>query len=207
MALTISASGGGDFEIHPAGVYGARCTRIIDLGTQDTEYMGQAKKAKKIMLGFETTAVMTEGQYKGQPFLMTSRYTASLHEKAALRKLLQGWRGRPFTEAELAAFDLRNVLTKACLLNIVHDTNNGKTYANISSIMPLPATMPAPANTGNAIHFDLTEPDMKVFGALSPRLQEVIKSSHEWRDELKREEYDKGEMASAASVNDDDIPF
>ena len=40
----------------------------------------------------------------GKPFLVRRRYTASLHEKSALRKDLESWRGRAFTNVELDGF-------------------------------------------------------------------------------------------------------
>ena len=41
------------FERCPPGMHLARCYRIIDLGTQKTEYMGQMKYLRKIMLAWE----------------------------------------------------------------------------------------------------------------------------------------------------------
>src|SRR4051812_45284681 len=95
-SLIVSGNTGKDFTIHPAGVTAARCTRIIDLGTQDGEYKGKAKKIHKIMFAFESAVLMgdDEGEYAGKPFLITTRYTASLGEKALMRKDLESWRGR-----------------------------------------------------------------------------------------------------------------
>ena len=44
---------GGNFERCPPGMHLARCYRIIDLGTQKSEYMGQVKYLHKIMIGWE----------------------------------------------------------------------------------------------------------------------------------------------------------
>ena len=43
---------GGDFERCPSGMHLGRCYRIIDLGTQKSEYMGQVKYLHKVMLGW-----------------------------------------------------------------------------------------------------------------------------------------------------------
>lgn len=208
MSLNISASSK-DFEIHPAGVYAARCTRLIDLGTQDSEYMGQKKRAKKVMVAFETTQLMTEGDFAGQPFLVSNRYTASLHENAALRKALKSWRGRDFTAVELDRFDMKTILGKPCMLNVVHNIEGEKTYANIDSIMPLPAGMPPP-KAAVTIHFDVDEPDMEVFGKLSKGMQETISRSPEFQLYQKGASYAQDESASGSgpSIPDDsDIPF
>lgn len=205
--MSLKISGEREYEIHPAGAVAARCIRLVELGTQESEYLGQSKKAKKVMLAFETTALITEGEFSGQPFLMTTRYTASLHEKAALRKILKGWRGRDFNDTELEGFDLKNVLGKNCLMNVVHNTANGKTYANIDSVMPLPAGMTAP-KVNPLVHFDLDDFNQEVFDSLSKGLQEVIAKSPEY----KRLQYGEAETASGAAAPsmpdlDDDIPF
>ena len=71
-----------------------------------------------------------------------SRYTLSLHENAALRRDLQSWRGRAFTETELAGFDLKTVLGVPCMITLVHSPD-GK-YANIQAVAGLPKGMEAP---------------------------------------------------------------
>jgi hypothetical protein len=78
------------------------------------------------------------------PFLVRRRYTCSLHEKATLRRDLESWRGRAFTDKELEAFDLESLLSVGCLINVIHESRNGSTYANVASVMRLPKGMTAP---------------------------------------------------------------
>ena len=207
MSLTLSANGGSaDFAPHPQGAFAARCVRIIDLGTQESEYMGERKKAHKVVLAFETSETMSGGDFDGKPFMVTQRYTASLHEKAALRKDLKSWRGRDFNEEELAAFHLKNVLNAPCLLNIVHSDRNGKTYANISAITPLPKGMTAAKAVGDVYFFDLDNPDMATFEKLSDKMKALVELSPEWRNRM----YAKEQVDSANSPvaeEEDDIPF
>mgnify|MGYP000541169732 CR=1 FL=1 len=59
MSSFIVEDKGGSFESTPSGMHLARCYRIIDLGTQKSEYMGVSKLLHKIMLGWESTASMT----------------------------------------------------------------------------------------------------------------------------------------------------
>ena len=74
----------------------------------------------------------------GKPFLIKKDYRASLHEKAGLRKDLEAWRGRPFTNVELQGFDLENVVGAPCMLNVIHKQGSkGGTFSNIAGIMPL----------------------------------------------------------------------
>ena len=61
-----------------------------------------------------------------------------MNEKANLRKHLEGWRGKNFTDAEAEDFDLASVLGKPCMLIVSESENGGKTYSNIASVGPMP---------------------------------------------------------------------
>lgn len=213
-SLIVSANGGGkDFVIHPPGPTAARCTRIIDLGTVDGEWQGKAKKQHKIVFGFESAMLMDDdqGEWAGKPFLITTNYTASLSEKANMRKDLESWRGRKFTKPELDAFDLKNVLGKACFLNMVHSDPNaqGKVYSNIGAIMPLPAGMTAPAAVNPLIFFTLAEFDQSQYDALTDYYKEKIALSDEYKAIFggKGKPTSKPAAKVAADIEDDDIPF
>lgn len=222
MSLIVSAKGAGkDFAIHPAMVTAARCTRIIDLGTVDGEFKGKPKKIHKIMFAFESAELMpeTEGEYAGKPFLVIQRYTASLSEKGLLRPALESWRGRKFTPAELDAFDLKNVLGKACMLNIVHTDpdDKGKVYANLSAIMPLPKGMTAPEAVGDLVFFSCSDFSQEAFDKLSDNLKEQIKKSDEYKELFpsgapaaklaSKPVQSAAKPAPADNLQDDDIPF
>jgi hypothetical protein len=80
----------------------------------------------------------------GKPFVVSRRFTVSLHKKAALRAAIESWRGRVLTETEIRdGFDLESLIGSACLLNVVHVARDGTTFANVSSIMRLPRGMKA----------------------------------------------------------------
>lgn len=181
--LTPKATGGQDFELTPAGTHAAICYRLIDLGTQKQVFGSDTKNIHKILISWELPdELMTDGR----PFTIHSRYTLSLHEKAKLRADLESWRGRAFTEAELEGFDLENLLGKGCLVNVVHTENNGKTYANIRALTPLPKGMRVPATTENPlVSFSLQDPDWAAFEALSDGLQTTIKKSPEYAEATK----------------------
>jgi hypothetical protein len=121
-----------EYEKPEAGSYNARCVSIIDLGTQHNNYNGEEKIVHQVMLRWE---LLGEKTSTGEPFLIGKRYTVSMHSKATLRNILESWRGRPFTAEEEAGFDLKNVLGKDCLLNIIHKVNeSGKTNAQIAAV-------------------------------------------------------------------------
>lgn len=114
MSLIVTASASSDFAPAPAGSHLARCYRIIDLGSQTTEWKGKPKTSRKVMFTWELHGEDGEGKPlltdDGKPLMVSKRYTFSLSEKATLRAHLVGWRGRDFTLDELAGFDLEKVL-------------------------------------------------------------------------------------------------
>ena len=116
MSLTISGEGGGqDLPKLEPGIYNGTCYSIVDLGTTDQEYKGVVSKKTRVHLAFEVTesvdpttnTVMMED---GRPFGVFKTYTASLFEAATLRKDLESWRGKSFTEEELSGFDISNLI-------------------------------------------------------------------------------------------------
>lgn len=189
MALIATASAGADFKPTPAGVYVARCYRIIDLGTQRGEWKGKEKWSRKIMFSWELFGEDDEGNPltadDGLPLTMSKRYTLSLGENANLRADLKSWRGRDFTPDELNGFDIKNVLGAYCMLNVTHDHKDDKVYANVASISPLPSALRAnkPSGVNELAFFDVTDPDKVVFSLLSQKLQDTIQQCKEWNKE------------------------
>lgn len=175
-------TGGAAFTPCPAGTYQARCIRLIDMGTQTTDYQGETKTAHKLLMAFEILSD-TERRDDGTPHIVSKRFTASLHEKAALRKVLASWRGRDFTPPELKAFDLAGVLGKTCLISLVDNTKDGKTFTNIAAIMAAPKGTTPPEGTCNEplTHWDMAAPDWAVFAALPARIVEQIEASPEFK--------------------------
>ena len=116
MSLTISGEGsGGDFPKLEPGIYHGTCFSIVDLGTTDQEYKGVVSKKTRVHLGFEITEAVDPSNNivmmeDGRPFGAFKTYTASLFEAATLRKDLESWRGKSFTEEELAGFDISNLI-------------------------------------------------------------------------------------------------
>ena len=202
MSLLVNAGngGGGDFENCPAGSFAARCYQIIDLGHQTFEWKGEAKVAPKVRITWELNEMMSDGR----PFSISREYTASIGDKANLRKDLEAWRGRPFSAEELRNFSLENVLGAPCLLGIVHkpSKDNSKVYANVGSIMALPKGMPSPELVNPAVKFDIGEFDQNIFNSLSSYVQKKI---------LMSKELEEGGIPQAKEVepeiDSEEVPF
>jgi hypothetical protein len=142
--MPIIAKGGGNFTPAPAGTHVAVCVDVIDHGDVEVTYQGKTQWKHMITIVWQ----IDENLPDGKPFLVRRRYTCSLHEKAILRRDLESWRGRAFTDQELQGFDLETVLSAVCLLNVIHEVRNGSTYANVASVMPLPKGMTPPVPRG-----------------------------------------------------------
>lgn len=172
----VAKSSSGDFEMTPEGTYIGRCFKIIDLGTQTTTGQFGTKSQHKVMISWE----LLDDSIKmndGRPYAITQWYTVSLHEKSQLRKDLEAWRGRRFTDEELEGFDLKNVLGTYCMIQVVHSTD-GK-YTNVNAIMAYRGPKPTPVNDN--VLFDIDNPNMGVFEAMSDNMKEKIRSAPEWQ--------------------------
>jgi len=165
------------FEMPPADSHVATGYRVIDLGTQQIDWQGKIKRQHKILISWELDVLMTEGENAGKPFTMHKRYTYTFDPKGSLRPDLEAWRGRPFTEEEMNSFKLNKLLGVPCLMGVVHNKKDGKTYANISSIMKLPKGLTAPKLINPTVDFDLSEFDQAVYDSFSDGLKETIAHS------------------------------
>lgn len=167
------AAGGANYENPEPGSYAAVCIRMIDMGTQPQEWQGTTKFNHKVKIVWELSEKMADGR----PFISMRDFTVSLHEKAALRKFLAGWRGRDFTPEELAGFDPKVLIGKGCLLSLIQ---NGE-FINIDSASKLPKGMEAPVPQNPTIFFSLSDFSQEEFDKLSDKIKEKIKQSPEYQ--------------------------
>jgi hypothetical protein len=215
MSLIAKDSGESSFTPVPPGMHLARCYRIVDLGTQKSEYQGQIKYLQKVMIQFEVHGEDDNGKplltNKNEPMSISKNYTLSLAEKATLRKDLQTWRGRDFTGEELRGFELKNVLGVWGMISVAKSVgNNGKDYTNVMSVNPVPAAIKKnglPEGYNTTAMFAIENPDMELFESFSNGLREKIKTSPEWqaRDGLTSNH----QVRQGTSIGDldEDIPF
>jgi hypothetical protein len=110
-----------------------------------------------VVVAFEIPGERIEIKGKDLPRGISKRYTLSLNEKASLRKDLQSWRGKPFTSAELAGFDVSRLIGANCLLSVLHQDRAGATYANISTISSLPKGMKVLPPENPSMYFNVVE--------------------------------------------------
>lgn len=207
MGRFSSDAGGGDFKQAPAGNHIARCVKLIDIGTQRGQYQGTPTVRKQIILQWEIPGETVEINGEQKPLLVSKFLTDSLNEKATMRAMLEAWRGRPFTAAELKRFDKMNLLGAACMVNVIHD-DNGR--AKVSSVAPLPKGVQCPPAFNNPSAFWIDEWDDNAFAALPEGFKKFIEKSDEYKAlnaGQKSKEDDGYDQMRRPAEETDDIPF
>lgn len=196
MGFTIKKSNGKQQEPFPAGAHPAVCYMLADLGRQyNAKY---DKTLHKVVIGFqfpEITGKRGDGtEYRRN---LSKRYTVSLHEKSTMRAMLESWRGKKFTEEELAAFDLKDILGKACLVNVTTTEYKGEERAEISSVGPLPKAMQNMYKLeGEIVYYSMEDNGMDIPESLPEWIKNAISESIEFKEAREN----AGQMA-------DDLPY
>lgn len=146
--------GGGDFELPPAGNLGAVCVALIDLGTQQESFLGKAREVRQLAIVWELPGLINTKTGKNN--VVCDKFTASLAQKANLRKVIESWRGAPIKDDE--EFDLMKVVGAPCLLQISHDTTKtGREIYSIEAVTSLPKGMAKPEPSFPLVKFMVEE--------------------------------------------------
>ncbi len=201
MGLTAKEEKG--FDPVPAGVHQGVCYAIYDLGSQYSKQFD--KTSHQCLLIFEIPSERIEIQKDGQtlslPRVVSKNFTVSLGERANLRKYLESWRGRAFTAEELQGFDISKLIGVNGMVQVLHTSKDGKTYANISAILPLYKGMQKidPENPTVIYALENGEPPEE-----TPKwIVEKIHDSAEWIAAHSPKE----EVDEQPPVDDSDVPF
>ncbi len=128
----------------PEGTFPAVCVDEIDLGMVENKKFGGTRHMVRLVWQIDEevdndTAATYRTLKAGSRYIITQDYTASLDEKAKLRKHLQSWRGRAFTSVELFSFDLETIVGAPCLLAIVNTpgSRGDRVFANVEAVLKL----------------------------------------------------------------------
>lgn len=203
--------GGTDFKKVPAGCHFAICNMVVDMGWQETTFKQQAKQQHKVYIRWEVpderVTYEKDGQQIQGPCNIGATYTLSLSEKANLRKLLEIWRGVPFTSQELRGFDITTIAGKCCQIMVQHKTVGDKTYANIIGVMGLSKDQKergrkAQSEVGVLV-YSLDEPDPHVY----QQLPNWLKDKLETRIPAPGLHTANAQTPTGDDFEDDDIPF
>lgn len=135
MSTKVSKPESKDWPQAPEGLWQAVCVDVWDVWTEQRPEAFGGGLTDKTRIVWE---INKQDKENNRPHQVSMIYTASLHDKATLRKHLEAWRGRRFTEDELKEFELEKLLGANCQLQVIHHlSGNGKVYANVQAIVPL----------------------------------------------------------------------
>lgn len=177
-----------NFEPKPAGKFPARLIWLVDCGTQEVEYQGEKKLARKLHMTFETpenTKEFKSGEGE-KPFVYSREFTASMHEKGNLRPFIEEWIGAGLTDSEAAGFDFEGLVNKPCEIKVMHKKNKdgSRTYTEIVRVEEIEN---CPKASNPIIVFSLPDKEtadftegLKSFNQLPNWLKDKIKKSKEW---------------------------
>ena len=206
MSMIVKSEGNANIKRLEDGVYTAISSMVIDLGKQKNEKFKNSARRCVIVWNIANEFIEVNGEQL--PRVISKEYTMSLGEKSNLKKDLQAWRGKQFTQEELDGFDLAQIVNKGCQLQILNTENNGKTYTNIVSIMSLPkGTELTPAD--KTIVFDIDDKETWNRYAEIPKwMQERIKQC----ENLKQSGFDKyieeyENLTNNTESKKEDLPF
>lgn len=135
--MVMARDTGKDFQPCPEGTHLAVCCDVVEKGMVDTQWGPK----EKVQLRWEIAEIQDD---EGRPFLVMQQFNLTLAEGSTLRARLEAWRGRKFTAEELAGFDMEKLIGAPCQLQVVHNENQGRIWANVAAVMGLPRGMTAP---------------------------------------------------------------
>ena len=213
--MATDTGGGGDFKPVPPGNHRGVCSMVVDLGNQRIQSQQYGESVKhQVYVAWELPDepikwTDREGVEREGPMRIGKSYTLSLHENANLRADLESWRGKPFTEDERKGFDIAKLAGAPALINVAHKQGgNGKTYANVVAVTPLPKGMEKPGCADGALVYDAD--NIAAFDRLPEWLQKKIQDQVVQKaDDLPEQRgYKPGDEGYIADFDDaDSVPF
>lgn len=209
MPLTYKTGGSAaEFEPVPAGSHIAICDIVADIGLQPGSSLFPKPK-QQVYIRFELPNERIEFEKDGKrvvgPAVIGKTYTASMNEKANLRHHLESWRGRQFTDEEAESFDVSAILGVPCMLTVMHTQKDGRTYANIAGIGPIPKGINSKDLRAELPTLLYAAPDnTATYSQLPKWLQERIDKQIVAEPEVQTEPQ---QQPDEFMITDDDIPF
>jgi len=208
MPIIAKSTGATQRTLAPTGNHLARCVKMVHIGTAEETIQGKVKKLNKVKLYWELpdeTHVFKE-ENGAEPFMVSKEYTLSMSDRANLRKDLESWRGKGFTEKQASNFDITVLLGIPCMINVIHRTakSSGNEYVVVSGITPLPKRVECPEQIIPSFEFNFDE-KFSNFDELDEWTQGKIKETDEYKAKVNSNETETVEDAPDDEF--DDMPF
>ena len=159
------------------GVYMAVCIGFIDLGEQYSEKFKSYTNKGMYVWELPGETIEIDGEQK--PRQLSKEFTISTSNKSHLRKFIETWNSKSYSDEDFMEFDVFEQVGKPCQLNVV--LNETKEYANVDNLMPIPKGFPSPTTTTEHIKWDMDAWDDAIFAKLPEWIQEKIKKSTQYQ--------------------------
>jgi len=190
MGLRVESKSRTKIPLIPEQTAHAICYGVVELGTQATNFGPKKRVAIFWELPDERMDFENDkGEMVNAPRVISNQYTAVIHEKSNLGKLLTSWRGKPFSDEERDNFDLFSILGSNCLLSIVHNTKGEETYANVGNVVKLMKGMEVREAENPILKFSFEDNGKVLPDGLYDWVKDIIKKSDEYRGVAKPDEW------------------
>lgn len=172
----------------PQGTHMARCISLIQLGLQKNDFQ-EGELIEKLWLVFELPEekyVFKEGD-EARPFTISKEYSNSMGMKSNLRPIIEGIIGTHLSDEEAYAFDLEELIGRACLLTVEQgETKNGTISSWIKSTASLMKGMVVPEAYNPTTLLTFEKWNKEIFDKLPDFLKNRIKESKQYKDKFIR---------------------
>lgn len=167
----------------PADTHPARCYQVIDLGTQEGEWEGSKKIARKVRLTWELpgTEHIFNPEVGPEPFSLGRNYTLTMGDKGCLKPVVIASRGAFRDDAEASRFNLEELLGTTVLLQVDHEPGKDGMSARITSVAKLPKAMTCPPARLAPVYYETAMGNNPVYKAFPEWLQKEIAKSPEYQ--------------------------
>ena len=194
------------------GYYPAVCYGVVVTGTHYDMFRNGSKTEAIIFWELPTETFMVDGTEVRKT--ITETYTFSL-TNSNLAKMLEGWRGRPFTDEELAGFSLNKIIGVPCGLTIINKTSktSGKTFPKVQAVTtPAKGMMYAKDMSHEPLWFNICDDrfDLALIDDLPNWVADKVRASDEYSAKSyanKKVDEKFSDEELEIHSNEEDLPF
>lgn len=188
------------FELIPKGPQMARCSRIVEIGVQESPQYGDSDK---VVIAFNLPNVlmtMADGTQKQRMVSNPFGITKSSDEKSNMHKYTKA------LDPNGTAQYLGDFLNQPCQVVIGHVTKDGTTRDRLDSVSPILPGIPVPELDIEPLFFEWDYPSQEVWKKLPKFTQDLIRKAKNLPGS-KVEAMIAADDAGQTYVNDDELPF
>jgi hypothetical protein len=138
-----------------------------------------------------------------KPIAISEFYTLSLNEKANLRHMLEGWRSKSFSTSELMGFDIKQILGKPCLINVIEKNDRSR----VGAVMPANDEAKSFTQFNDSLYFSF-EDSNSIPDNIPDGIKKIIMKSVEYNENGQMNDWPEPNYPQEPPQHgDDDIPF